>query len=261
MENCKIYTLYSGSKGNAVYFNVCGHEFLIDAGKSARALCSALNEIGTGIEKIEAIFITHEHSDHIAAAEVLSKKYRIPIHICSPSAKKVLERSSNNMSGCLISHPPIFEEYLGEVRIRSFVTPHDSLSSVGYRIDYCENDKVCSVGLATDIGHVTDSIREGLLGCSSVILESNHDIDMLLGGTYPVELKHRILSSRGHLSNDDCAAFATFLVANGTKNIMLAHLSEENNIPSLALAATVGAVADESIKIMVADSEQPSRLV
>ncbi len=260
-----VYTLYSGSGGNAVYFNLCGHEFLIDAGKSARSLCRSLSDIGADISRIEAIFITHEHTDHIGALEVLTKKHHIPVHVCGRSAVKLKNLGCGGLNGCIIEHPPIFEVDLGGVNIRSFVTPHDSMGSVGYRIEFDEENEAGmtrhAIGLATDIGHVDDSIREGLSGCRDVILESNHDIDMLMSGPYPEMLKMRIMSPRGHLSNSDCAAFAAQLCGNGTRNILLAHLSEENNEPGLALSETVSAVADESVHIAVADRELPVRLL
>ena len=261
-----VYTLYSGSGGNSAYFNLCGHEFLIDAGKSARTLCHALQDIGTDISGIEAIFITHEHTDHIGALEVLTKKHHIPVHICGRSAAKLKNMGSAGLKSCIVEHPPLFSVKLGSnIEISSFVTPHDSLGSVGYRIEYCEENggetAKRAIGFATDIGHITDGIREGLMGCRDIILESNHDLEMLMCGPYPEHLKMRIMSERGHLSNTDCAAFAAQLCENGTKNLLLAHLSEENNEPSLALSEVRASVADESVHIAVADRENPVRLI
>ena len=261
-----VYTLYSGSSGNSVYFNLCGHEFLIDAGKSARTLCRALQDIGTDISSIEAIFITHEHTDHIGALDVLTKKHHIPVHICGRSASKLKTVGGMGLRDCMVEHPPVFSINLGEdIRISSFVTPHDSLESVGYRIEYNDGDEgetvKRSIGIATDIGKVTDSIRDGLKGCRDVILESNHDLEMLMCGPYPEQLKMRIMSERGHLSNSDCASFAAELCENGTKNLLLAHLSEENNDPSLALSEVRASVADDKVHIAVADRENPVRLI
>lgn len=262
MEN-RVYTLYSGSAGNSVYFDLAGHEFLIDAGKSARTLCHALSDVGSDISHIEAIFITHEHGDHIGALETLTKKHRIPVHICSGAAQKLKNICGSALCECLCEHTPLYSVTLGDgdVKVSSFDTPHDSLGSVGYRIEYKNDDgETLDVGLATDIGCITDSIRRGLDGCRDVILESNHDIDMLVGGPYPQNLKMRILSKRGHLSNTDCAAFAAELCEHGTKNILLAHLSCENNTPEIALAETLSAVAGMNVHINVADRDNAVRL-
>ena len=136
-------------------------------------------------------------------------------------------------------------------------TPHDSCGSVGYKITYSNGNEELSIGLATDIGHITDDIRDNLLGCDSVIIECNHDTDMLMYGPYPYELKLRIASKKGHLPNSDCAAFCSELAASGTKSIMLAHLSEENNTPEIAYSECMSAVADESVKIFVASPTSP----
>ena len=261
MSKNSVYTLYSGSDGNSVYFNLAGHQFLIDAGKSARTLCNALKAVGTDISKIEAIFITHEHSDHTSALEILEKYNSIPIHIVSRSAEKLRNGKNQYILPNLVTHPPLFCERLGCVKISSFETPHDSRCSVGYRIEFADGEGEHKIGLATDIGHITDSIRRGLTGCQNVILESNHDIEMLLCGPYPEQLKMRILSERGHLSNSDCAAFASELAESGTRNFLLAHLSAENNDPSLALAEVQAAVAGCNACVGIADRCEPTRLV
>ncbi len=261
MSNNSVYTLYSGSDGNSVYFNLAGHQFLIDAGRSARFLCNSLKEIGTDISRIEAIFITHEHSDHTAALEILEKYNSIPIHIVSRSAEKLKSGKNQYLLPNLVTHSPLFTERLGCVKVSSFETPHDSRCSVGYRVEFTDGEGDHKIGLATDIGTVTESIRRGLTGCQSVILESNHDIEMLLCGPYPEHLKMRILSERGHLSNTDCAAFAAELAENGTENFLLAHLSAENNDPALALSEVRSAVARDAVSIGIADRYAPTRLI
>ena len=261
MPNNSVYTLYSGSDGNAVYFNLAGHQFLIDAGKSARTLCTALKEVGSDISKIEAIFVTHEHSDHTSALEILEKYNSIPIHIAARSAEKLKSGKNQYLLPNLVTHPPLFCERLGCVKISSFETPHDSRCSVGYRVEFTDGEGDHKIGLATDMGRVTDSIRRGLTGCDSIIIEANHDVEMLLCGPYPEHLKMRILSDHGHLSNADCAAFAAELARDGAKRFLLAHLSEENNDPSLALSEVRAAIGDESVTVGVADRHEPTRLV
>ena len=132
--------------------------------------------------------------------------------------------------------------------------------SVGYRIEFFDGEKKRAFGVATDIGYVTEDIKEGLYGCEAVVIESNHDVEMLKSGPYPRFLKERILSHRGHLSNPDSALFASQLASHGTKSFLLAHLSAENNTPSLALDEFVSAVADPTVRVSVADAERPTEL-
>lgn len=260
MKSCRIVTLYSGSGGNSVYIKVGGTSILIDAGKSARTLCRALNEIGASIEEIDAIFVTHDHHDHIAALEVLTKKREIPVHMTDRSAAVYDRYPDSIIHRRLKRHTPLFSEQVGELKVTSFPTPHDSRMSVGYRIDFADGDRVRSFGVATDIGYVTEELRQGLCGCEAIVLESNHDEDMLMNGPYPYDLKQRIRSRRGHLSNRESAELSGYLTANGTKAILLAHLSEENNEPVLALDETVSAVSDPRVRVLIADPELPTEL-
>lgn len=260
MKELRIVTLYSGSGGNSVYIRVADTAILIDAGKSARTLCNSLKAIGSDIGEISAIFITHDHHDHISALEVLSKKHEIPIHMTYASAKAFDRCPDSSIHSRLVLHDPEYTETVGELTVRSFRTPHDSRMSVGYRIEFCDGERVRAFGVATDIGYVTDEIRRGLCGCEAVVLESNHDVDMLMKGPYPYELKRRIRSNRGHLSNKDSALFASELAASGTRAFMLAHLSEENNEPSLALEEAFCAISDESVTICAAAPSVPTEL-
>ncbi len=260
MNTYSICSLYSGSSGNSTYIDTGEARILIDAGKSAKSLCAALESIGSSIKNIDAIFITHEHTDHISALNVISKKYGIPIHIAELSASKFLNQESAAFH-CIKSHSPIFTENIKNATVSSFVTPHDSNMSVGYRIDINSHQGKISIGIATDIGYVSSAVKSALIGCESVVLESNHDIDMLTFGPYPIELKKRILSKFGHLSNADCAVFARELVNNGTKNILLAHLSEENNTREIALKETTESIDNHTINIRVADPISPTLLI
>ena len=260
MKECRIIALYSGSGGNSVYIRVADTAILIDAGKSARRLCAALKEIGSDIGMIRAIFVTHDHADHTSALEVLSKKNNIPIHITEDSARVFDRFVCPELQRNLVRHTPIYSVEVGDITVSSFMTPHDSLMSVGYRIEFFDGEEKRAVGVATDIGYVTDDIKEGLCGCEAVVIESNHDEDKLMRGPYPQELKRRILSKRGHLSNKDCAELCAFLASGGTRGFLLAHLSEENNEPTLALEETQNALCDECIRICVADPQIPTEL-
>lgn len=230
----QAYTLFSGSTGNCVYVKDGSTEILIDAGKSAGAIEKALCSIGTGLKNISAILLTHEHSDHTGGLEIISKKHHIPLHITAPSYYKVAYQGSF-ASSCAQCHDVRYEIKVGTLSIKSFEIPHDSLQNVGYVIT---SDSGETLGLATDMGHVTDEIKAALCGCKTAIIESNHDKFMLVGGHYPEFLKHRILSERGHLANEDSADLALYLAQNGTSSITLAHLSRENNTPSLAFDVT-----------------------
>lgn len=262
MNNYTICNLYSGSGGNSTFISACGKNILIDAGKSAKALSCSLRSIGVDVDDIDAIFVTHEHNDHVSALQTLSHKHNIPIHIQLASAQKFNGLCDKALCNCLVIHKEAdFEVSLGEVTVTSFPTPHDSRGSVGYRITFCDGEEEISLAYATDLGKVTDAVSKNLCGCESVVIESNHDPEMLMSGPYPYDLKMRIRSGKGHLSNSDCAALASYLCGNGTKNIMLAHLSEENNTPALAFNETYAAIADDSINLTVACPDKVTWLV
>ncbi len=259
MSDHRVISLYSGSAGNCTLISAAGVNILIDAGKSARSLCTALNAAGSDIRSISAIFVTHEHSDHVSALEVISKKYNIPVHMTSASAGHML--MGQYLCSSAVTHPPLFSVDVGGVTVSSFPTSHDSACSVGYRVEFDRGDgSRCAVGCATDTGCVTEAIRAGLCGCESVVLECNHDEDMLRTGPYPYQLKMRIMSREGHLSNGACAAFAAQLAEAGTKNILLAHLSRENNTPDAAYAA-VRCALPQDITLAVAHPDEIVRLV
>ena len=257
----KIISLYSGSKGNSTLISAGGATILIDAGKSALKLKQALCDAGYSPSDIDAIFITHEHSDHVSALEVLLKKHHIPVHITDGAAQKLIGYDIPYLTQNLKLHTPLFKVNIKGLTVSSFVTPHDSRSSVGYRISFEENGRLREIGFATDVGYVTQEIISGLLGCEAVIIEANHDVEMLKNGSYPYELKQRILGRRGHLCNADCALLASKLVAGGAKSILLAHISEENNTPEIAFDEVAAAIGDDRINLATADQYAITRLV
>ena len=259
MSLIRIHSLYSGSTGNAFLIRSPKGCILIDAGKNCKKLCEALKACDTAPEEICAIFITHEHSDHIGALSVFLKKHPIPVHVLEKSAYAL--KAVPSVSPCLRLHPPIFTEKIAGMRVTSFVTPHDSAASVGYHIEIPVGDRTVRIGYATDIGHVSNAVEHALTGCDAVILESNHDLEMLHTGPYPYQLKQRIASRYGHLSNADCAAFSARLCQAGTKSIMLAHLSQENNTPEAAFGLCRDALREfDSIQLCVAHPNAATEL-
>ena len=254
-------TLYSGSTGNAAYFANDSVFFLIDAGKNARTLQNELAAVGLGNRKLDAVFVTHEHSDHISALPVFLKRHRVAVYLPEPSAPKLLSALPPECQSLIRILPPMGEVEIGNVRVTSFPTLHDSCASVGYRIDVIGEETCFSVGIATDMGRVSEEVKKGLFGCESVILESNHDIDMLKSGPYPAELKRRILSRYGHLSNEGCAELAAYLAQNGTKRILLAHLSQENNEPGVALGEVRSCLAGTGVTVRAASPCEPVEIL
>ena len=259
----RLCTLYSGSTGNAAYLETAHARILIDAGKCTRTLISALKEIGVDVHTIDAIFVTHDHNDHTAALEVLTKKHPIPVHILYKSALRYKDTQPEALCACLQMYrcPEDLQVQVGDVTVTAFKTPHDSRDSMGFRFTVNTEKGDREIGYATDIGYVSESVRLGLLGCESVVLESNHDEEMLKNGLYPYDLKVRILSRRGHLSNRDCADFAQELCDHGTTHLLLAHLSEHNNLPDIAYDETASVLAGRSVTLEVASPDTVTMLV
>ncbi len=259
MNRLRVLSLYSGSSGNSFLISTSEGTILIDAGKSARRLCKSLGDAGVSPSEIGAILVTHEHTDHISALPVFLKKHPVPVHLPVGCMYR-LEKEADVLP-CLCPHAPIYTEEICGMKVTSFATPHDSHASVGYRIEVPLDDgSIFRIGYATDIGYVNRSIEDALTGCDAVILESNHDPEMLHTGPYPYHLKTRIASRKGHLSNPDSALLASRLCAKGTKSLMLAHLSAENNTPELAFDECFGAVGDPHVRICVAHPEQITEL-
>lgn len=254
----RLCTLYSGSEGNAAYLETPGARILIDAGRCTRTLVASLRELGVTPDELDAIFITHEHRDHIAALEVLTKRYPIPVHMLLRSAEVFRVSQPEALCKCLVLYKqPDFSVTVGGVTVRAFPTMHDSRASVGYRFEFGD----VSVGYMTDTGCVTDEMEQFLTGCESVVLESNHDEQLLLSGPYPYELKLRIKSRRGHLCNRDAAELAARLAESGTRRFLLAHLSETNNYPDIAYDETFSALAGTGATVAVASPREVTMLV
>ncbi len=241
-------TLCSGSSGNCAVLGTDTATVMIDAGRSAKYLTDALRSARLDPARVSGIFLTHEHTDHVSALATFTKKFPVPVHAAYGTAGCVGNKCA---PGTLQAHPPVFTETVGDITVTSFTTMHDTEMSVGYRLDAAGR----SFGYATDLGIFTDSVLESLSGCECVILEANHDMGMLMSGPYPPELRRRIASEHGHLSNADSARAAAMLAGRGTRRILLAHLSAENNLPSLALSSVKAGLAEAGFETVSLTSE------
>ena len=236
-------TLVSGSSGNAVLFSDNKTNILIDCGISAKRLIPLLCQAGISAQDIHYIFVTHEHTDHSYGVGVLSRKFDIPV-IASEGTWNGMNAGRLNPQNIVM-----FSDFspipAGTVTVTPFKIPHDANMPTGYVI---ECNKV-RYAVATDMGYITKGVANTLKGCRSVILEANYDKEMLQNGSYPYILKKRILSNSGHLCNTDTAKLAAFLFENGTENIILGHLSNENNTPETAYETVLKGINDNGISL------------
>lgn len=239
----QIITIASGSSGNCTLIRDGDTSVLIDAGISARRICKALDTFGLSPNQIDGILITHEHSDHISGLTTLIKHFDIPI-FAPLTVSNHLRWSIAGADDYIVELKVQREDKVGGLTVLPFHTPHDTPESVGYRISGSS-----VFGFCTDCGHVTDEVLDGLRGVDTAVLEANHDLDMLRMGPYPVQLKRRILSDNGHLSNDCCAELALRLFDSGTRQFILGHLSRENNTPPLAYDCLCSAFSREGVDI------------
>ena len=238
--------LFSGSSGNALFIGAGDTRILIDAGMPGKAIEGALNEIGILPETLTGIAVTHEHSDHVKGVGILSRKYHLPVY--------ANERTWNAMARTVGDIAPrnrrMFEDeedfYIGDLALFPFSIPHDAADPVGYRVFYGGR----SVATATDMGYMKKSVAKTLAGVDVLLLESNHDPDLLMQNPhYSMHLKQRILGSHGHLSNAASAEALLDLVDSGVRQVLLGHLSGENNTPELAMSTATERLCRAGVRI------------
>jgi len=230
----QLVVLGSGSRGNCTLVRYRGFSMLIDAGLSARQIVSRVRAAGFGEEELDAVLLTHEHSDHVSGLVNLSKRVELTVYANGGTLAA--------LDGKLDVTAPVMEEFetgarieVGPFEVRSFSLPHDAADPVGFVIEAGSE----RIGYATDLGHVTKLVASRLRDCSVIVFEANHDREMLRDGPYPVATKQRVASRLGHLSNDVAARELTEIVSGATREVVLAHISERNNDARLAVA-TVG---------------------
>lgn len=244
----------SGSGGNCALVSASGCALLLDAGISMRRIRTALAGQGLDLPQLAGILITHEHSDHVAALPMLCKHSALPIYCSGGTARALLRAGKCDREHLRILEPGVIMK-LGNLQVRGFETSHDAAQPMGYRLE--EGDgSILSV--LTDLGCITETVQRAAAGSRAAVVEFNHDEGMLRCGPYPYSLQQRILGRMGHLSNETGASLAGFLAELGAEDFLLAHLSKENNLPSLALEAARARLGP-AVEISVAPADGCSR--
>ena len=249
--------LFSGSSGNATYVGCDDAHILVDAGLSGTRVTQELMKVGVNPAMLSAILVTHEHSDHIKGIGILSRKYDLPVFATEGTWREMYGKIGAISPRNMRIFEPEQDFYIGSIDVTPFATPHDAGQPVGYTFEISG----AKLAIATDLGSVRDSWLKHVRGADAVILESNYDPGMLQTGPYPYDLKKRIMSRHGHLSNDDAGEVAAELAKNGTRQIILGHLSKENNYPELALQCTLSALklagvrCQDEVRVMVASRD------
>lgn len=239
----KFCSLFSGSSGNCLYIKSESTKILIDAGLSAKRIIAALAAIDESPESINAILVSHEHSDHSKGVGILSRKYDIPVY-----ANVETWDGMNSIIGEVKPHNIKYFQYdetffIGDIEVNPFPIPHDAAMPSGFNL-FAEGNKVT---IATDIGHMTNTLLEAFEGSDLLFLESNHDTEMLKVGPYPYSLKMRILGKEGHLSNEMAGKTIAHMASRGTKKFILGHLSKDNNFPELAYETVCSVLYSKNI--------------
>lgn len=238
-----FYPLFSGSGGNASLLETGGTRILIDAGVTGTALTRALLEIDVDPRSVNALLVTHEHSDHVSGVGVFSRKYGVPVYANRGTWKGMRARVGKIAPENVRVFETNREFYVQGVNVMPFKTPHDALESVGYRLSR-KGKHIC---VMTDIGVAEPRILDAAAGADLLLIEANHDVDMLKAGGYPYVLKCRILSDVGHLSNESAGKALAKLYLRGVKRAILGHLSRDNNMEELALETVRAVLRDEDI--------------
>jgi len=250
----RFSVLASGSGGNACYVETPNTKVVIDSGLSCRELIHRLDMIGMGSDHLDALVITHEHSDHIKGAGPLSRRFDIPVYGNGATLNKGMKTLGNISRPLAICTGQTIT--INDLKIETFTKCHDAVDPMGLVI----SSKGSRLGLITDLGRSTRLVEERLKDCNALIIEFNHDLEMLDKGTYPLYLKRRIRGQEGHLSNQQAGELLEAVAHESLKKVVLAHISKENNLPDIAFEEAQGALSKCSVsntKILISRQDRP----
>lgn len=263
----RVTVLGSGSRGNCTLISSSRTHILVDAGLSCRETLKRMRLAGEDPAALTAILVSHEHGDHVYGLEVLARKLQVPVYITQPTHRTWFrairqEKKQDDERPADLQRKEFFDAgrsfQIGDIAVTPFTIPHDAADPVGFAFS-AEGIKL---GLVTDLGYMPASVRHELRGCDILMVESNHDVEMLRGGPYPWMVKQRVMSRVGHLSNDSLAEFFANDYDGAAAFVILAHLSEQNNHPELARSAAERALAARcgtlfSSQVKLASQDQP----
>ena len=258
----KFCSLYSGSSGNSLFIQSENTKILVDCGHSAKKIEAGLSSIGVDITDVDAILVTHEHTDHIQSIGTISKKHDIPVF----ANFETWEAMPNQKDKISTENIKMFENdsefHIGNLQIMPFSTPHDAANPCGFSI--CNGTK--KISIATDLGHIDENIFSNIKDSKFMLLEANYEPEILKVSRYPYILKQRIAGPHGHLSNIDAGQTISTLFGKEPKEVMLGHLSKENNFPEMAYKTVAeelihNNIDTNDIKISVANRLAPSKIV
>ena len=239
-------SLASGSSGNCHYIGTDKTKLLLDAGLTGKYIKNALYNIGVEPESIEGILVTHEHSDHVKAVGILMRKYGFKLYITEKTYEEIQLKIGKIDKEKVVFINKNTEFGIGDIIVRTYEISHDAVDPIGYTFSKDGN----KVSVVTDLGVVTDYVLNEVMDSDLLLVESNHDKEMLMVGSYPYYLKKRIVGDEGHLSNDAAGQLIKETILNGNvKNVLLGHLSRENNFPELALQTVINILEDSNIRI------------
>lgn len=255
--------LFSGSSGNCVYLSLGGARLLVDMGVTCARAEGNLHELGVALSDIDAVLITHDHVDHVRGLAVLCRRYALPVYANEGTWNAILAHEANFPRKCMRTFYTGEDFCIGSVNVHPFPIPHDAAEPVGFVFSF--EGLRCAV--ATDIGHIDERWLGAVEGAQALVLEANHDVEMVKRGPYPQRLKQRILGRNGHLCNEDCAAALVRLAQKGAQAVFLSHLSADNNLPELAYKAVSDALTNAGyevggdIRVMVSRRDRLSDLL